>query len=253
MSATSRRRLFLAGGAALAALLAWGMTGLPDFGVYLGPYGIVLDHVAVTERHATNVVTAVNFDYRAVDTLGEEFILFTAMLGVAVLLREEREDERRPADEEEGGSREEPASSALRIFGLAWVAATALLGAYVVTHGHLTPGGGFQGGVIVVAALLLVYLSGDTLRLFRLRPLELVELGDGLAAGAYVAIGGAALVGGSQFLFNFLPKGDVSALLSGGTMPLISVAVGLEVTGALLLIISEFLDRTLVLRRRGGR
>jgi multicomponent Na+:H+ antiporter subunit B len=104
--------------------------------------------------------------------------------------------------------------------------------------------------VIVAGALLLVYLSGDSLRLFRSHPLALIEAEDGLAAGAYVLIGMAGVIAGSAFLHNQLPQGYIGGLLSGGTIPLISVAVGFEVSGALLLILSEFLDRTFVLRAR---
>ena len=86
--------------AGLAALLFWGFTGLPDFGHYRGPYGFVLNRVALPERHTTNVVAAAVFDYRGFDTLGEEFILFTAVLGVALLLRE-REEQKESEDADE--------------------------------------------------------------------------------------------------------------------------------------------------------
>ena len=67
--------------------MLWGFAGLPDFGDYRGPYGEILNRVAVPERSTTDVVTAVNFDYRGFDTLGEEFILFAAVIGVASILR----------------------------------------------------------------------------------------------------------------------------------------------------------------------
>jgi multicomponent Na+:H+ antiporter subunit B len=77
-----RRRVFLAAAVVAGAFLLWGLTGLPDYGVYNGPYGDVLNRVAVAERKATNVVASVTFDYRGVDTMGEEYILFAAVLGV---------------------------------------------------------------------------------------------------------------------------------------------------------------------------
>jgi hypothetical protein len=77
MSSGTRRAVFLPAAAVVAAVLVWGLTGLPGFGHYRGPYGLVLNDVAVQERHMTNVVTAVVFDYRGFDTLGEEFILPT--------------------------------------------------------------------------------------------------------------------------------------------------------------------------------
>ena len=96
MTPTLRRRVFLVAAAVAGGLLLWGLTGLPDYGVYPGPYGDVLNAVAVGERKATNVVAAVTFDYRGVDTMGEEYILFAAVIGVAILLRAQR-DEREEA------------------------------------------------------------------------------------------------------------------------------------------------------------
>ena len=93
MSARARVPLFLVAAAGLAALLGLGVAGLPAFGDYHGPYGLVLNHVVLAQRHTTNVVAAVVFDYRGFDTLGEELILFAAVTGVALILREAREAE----------------------------------------------------------------------------------------------------------------------------------------------------------------
>src|SRR5262249_22005004 len=78
----ARRWVFLAGMAGLAAFLLWGLTGLPGFGSYPGPYGDIINRVAVAQTNATGVVSAINFEYRGFDAVGEEFILFTAAIGV---------------------------------------------------------------------------------------------------------------------------------------------------------------------------
>jgi multicomponent Na+:H+ antiporter subunit B len=124
-----------------------------------------------------------------------------------------------------------------------------VLGGYVVTHGHLTPGGGFQGGVILAAALLLVYAAGQLVALERVRPIDLVEAVEaaGALAFALAALGG--LIFSGALLANFLATGTLGDLLSAGTIPVLSVATGIEVTAALTLILSELLDQTLV----GGR
>ncbi|MGH7169996.1 MAG: MnhB domain-containing protein, partial [Gemmataceae bacterium] len=90
MSERIRIVVFLAAATAFAVLLSWGLLGLPAFGDYRGPYGDVINAVAVPERHLTNMASAVNFDYRAFDTLGEEYILFAAVTGLALLLRRAR-------------------------------------------------------------------------------------------------------------------------------------------------------------------
>jgi multicomponent Na+:H+ antiporter subunit B len=103
MSSGTRRAVFLPAAAVVAAVLVWGLTGLPGFGHYRGPYGLVLNDVAVQERHMTNVVTAVVFDYRGFDTLGEEFILFTSVIAVALLLRSVREEQTKEVREPVSG------------------------------------------------------------------------------------------------------------------------------------------------------
>jgi multicomponent Na+:H+ antiporter subunit B len=72
---------------------AAGLWGLPAFGHYPGPYGDILNAVGTSERHGTNIVTLVNFDYRGFDTLGEEYMLFAAVIGAVLLLRAHRGEE----------------------------------------------------------------------------------------------------------------------------------------------------------------
>ena len=78
MTPGQRRWMFGLAVAGLAAFYLWGLSGLPGFGRYPGPYGFVILHLAVRQTFATGIVSAVNFEYRGFDTLGEEFILFTA-------------------------------------------------------------------------------------------------------------------------------------------------------------------------------
>jgi multicomponent Na+:H+ antiporter subunit B len=234
-----RRRLFLVAAAVAGGLLLWGLSGLPPYGVYPGPYGDVLNQVAVAERKATNVVAAVTFDYRGVDTMGEEFILFAAVVGVAVLLRAQRDEREEPPDEDAADRRAPGTSNAVRVLGPALLGPVVLFGLYVVAHGHLTPGGGFQGGVVLATGALLV------------RPVPLIDLAEAAGAGGYVAVGLLGLAAGAAFLQNVLPLGQPGALPSAGTIPLINLAVGLEVAGGLVLLLSEFLEQTLVVRRPG--
>jgi multicomponent Na+:H+ antiporter subunit B len=253
ISFETRRLVFLLGGAGVAALLVWALVGLPDFGAASPLYGQIVNHVAVPERHATDVVTAVNFDYRGFDTLGEEFILFAAVLGLALLLRETRDEREGPIDDDAPERRPPPTSAALRLLTVLLVPFTVLLSVYITAHGHLTPGGGFQGGVIGASALLLVYIGGEYVALRRLRPLTLVELAKGAGAGAFVLIGVGGIIFGAAFLDNFLPLRTPGSLVSAGTIPLLSVAVGFEVVGGFVLLLSEFLDQLLIVRGRPQR
>jgi multicomponent Na+:H+ antiporter subunit B len=244
MTRSARLGMFAVSAAGLAALLLWGVAGLPDFGHYAGPYGYVLNAAAPNERHVTNVVTAIVFDYRGFDTLGEEFILFAAALGVVLLLRDVRgESERR---------RPGVLNEAVRLVGLALVPALLVIGLYIVAHGMITPGGGFQGGVVLAAAFLLVWLAGEYRAFRHLTPAPGVDLAKGSGAGGYVVVGMAALLLGHAFLRNFGPLGTAGTLASGGSMLLLNLATALEVSAAFVLIFTEFSEE-IVARRVGGR
>ena len=233
MSRSARLWLFAPSGAGLAALLLWGVAGLPDFGHYVGPYGYVLNAVAPHERHVANVVTATVFDYRGFDTLGEEFILFSAAIGVALLLRNAR-DEGRPS--------RGVGSDAVRLVGIGLVPVLLAIGLYVVAHGFVTPGGGFQGGVVLAAAFALVWLAGEYHAFRRLTPTPAVDLAKGTGAGGYVVVGLGALLLGHAFLRNIGPLGTTGTLASGGSMVLLNLATALEVAAAFILIFTEFVE-----------
>jgi multicomponent Na+:H+ antiporter subunit B len=253
ISFETRRRIFLLGGAGLAVLLIWGLTGLPDFGTFSPRYGQLVDHLAVPQRSTTDVVTAVNFDYRGFDTLGEEFILFAAVLGLTLLLRETRDERLGAIDDDAPERRPPPTSAALRLLTVLLVPFTLLLSIYITAHGHLTPGGGFQGGVVAASGLLLIYIGGEYVALRRVRPLSLVEVSEASGAAAFVLIGVGGIIFAAAFLENFLPVRTPGSLVSAGTIPLLSFAVGFEVAGGFVLLLSEFLDQLLIVRRRSGR
>src|ERR1700740_446730 len=118
MTPSARRWVFLVGAAGLAAFYLFGLSGLPGFGHYPGPYGFIINRVAVGQTNATGVVSAINFEYRGFDTVGEEFILFVAAAGVAAVLGPLRGERDRPAVDE-AADREVPAtSSAVRMVAL---------------------------------------------------------------------------------------------------------------------------------------
>lgn len=238
-----RRLLFLVAGASVAGLLAWGMHGLPGFGHYPGPYGPAVDRLAVPARNATDVVTAVNLDFRGLDTMGEEFILFLSVTAVAVLLRRQRRETEESGEEEAPGRRSPARDDGLLLFGVALATVAVLFGLYLVAHGQLTPGGGFQGGAVLASALLLLYLVAGYPAMARLAPVGLLELGDGIGAGGFVVVGIAGIAAGAVFLQNVLPIGQRGVVTSAGTMPVIYLAVGLEVATGFALVLVEFLQQ----------
>lgn len=250
MSRRARLCLFALAGPGLLAVLIVGFLGLPAFGDYHGVYGMVVNGVELGERHATDMVTALNFDLRAFDTLGEEYLLFASVVGVVLLLRDLR-DENEDLASGISEHRFAGASDALRALSLVLVPMLIALGVYLVIHGALTPGGGFQGGVAIAAGPVALLIAGRYLAMKRLAPGWALEALEAVGAGAYALLGVGGLVFASVYLRNFLPLGIPGHLLSAGFMPLNSIAVGLEVTGAFLLVWSEFLDQALLVSHEG--
>jgi multicomponent Na+:H+ antiporter subunit B len=248
MSANVRLNLFLGAGLVLAAIFAFAIRAFPPSGNQWKPYGDLVDAISVPERHVTDVVNAVTYDIRGFDTLGEEFIFFSAVAGVLLLLR-------RPPDEPLNRTKDHVPwravprpSMAVRILAVALAGPTVVFGFYVVTHGQLTPGGGFQGGVVLSAAPLLAYLAGTFSELAALAPQKLVDAGEAVGAGGYVLIGVASLAAGGAYLQNVIPIGQLGSITSGGTVALIDLAVGLEVGCGLLLLLATLLEKTLTVR-----
>lgn len=233
MSRRVRLATFALAGSGLGALLLWGMTGLPAFGHYSGEYGRLVSAVAVPQRHAANVVGAVVFDYRGFDTLAEEFILFTSVMGVAFILRGKLSiKEQAPLD---------PVSNdVVRVFGSLMVPVVLLLGLWLAAYGYVTPGGGFQGGVAVGCAGALLWACTSYRRYQRLTPAAVFDVVEGFGGAAYVVVGLIGLGLDGAFLTNFLPLGQTGSLASAGSIGLLNWAAALEVAGANLLLFREF-------------
>jgi multicomponent Na+:H+ antiporter subunit B len=231
-----RLGLFLVSGAGLGVLLVWGLVGLPSFGHYAGPYGNLIVDVVKPQRHIANAVTAVVFDYRGFDTLGEEMLLFGAATSTAMLLRETRE---RDTDHVVDRVR----SDAVTALGVLATVAVFLLALNVVAHGFITPGGGFQGGVVLAAAAVLVFLGIEYRAFDVLTQQTISEPIEGFGAGAFVAVGLGALAVGAAFLENVLGAGRFGRLTSGGSAILVNWASALAVAGGFLVIFSEYLQQ----------
>ncbi|EYD77715.1 Multisubunit Na+/H+ antiporter, MnhB subunit [Rubellimicrobium mesophilum DSM 19309] len=195
-------------------------------------------------RHVTNMVALVTFDVRGFDTLGEEFILFSAVTGVTMLLRGDRgegtsaDPVRIPHRRREG--RSEAVTGTARWLG----PMTLLFGIYVTLHGQLTPGGGFQGGSIIAAATLLIYLGEGYPAWRKIVRSVLLDLSEAAGVGIYLVAGLVPLLAGATYLENILPLGEVGSLLSGGLIPILNAGVALAVAGGFCSIAIEFLEET---------
>jgi multicomponent Na+:H+ antiporter subunit B len=232
VSRGARHLIFGAGAAVLAVLFALAVAGLPPFGAADHPYRDLA--VAASLRQSTaNVVSSITFDLRGFDTLGEEMILLGSVVGAVALLRPRR-------DETERNRSKTETNQSVALVAYIFLPLTLLLGFDLLAHGHLTPGGGFQGGVVLATGLHLLYLSGGYDPLRRLRPLSWYEWVEGLTTAAFAAAG---LIG----VRNFLPHGTVQQLFSAGTVPILNILVGFAVGAGAVVLLAQFLTQAIAL------
>ncbi|HPX70469.1 MAG TPA: MnhB domain-containing protein [Bacillota bacterium] len=114
-----------------------------------------------------------------------------------------------------------------------------VFGFAVILFGSVSPGGGFQGGVITASAVLLLYLGYGTKIAKQAISSECLRVNEGIAAVVYVVLAGIALFMGASFCFNTLKFGSMGEMLAGGTITFMTYAVGYKVltgVGFLLLM-----------------
>jgi len=112
-----------------------------------------------------------------------------------------------------------------------------LYGIYIIVHGHLTPGGGFAGGVVVAGAFILVILAfgSDFLNLQKEETGTTIRENVAVLIVLLLAVTGL-FVGTKAFFSNYLPKGTVGELVSAGTLPLYNIFIGIEVASSIFII-----------------
>ena len=185
------------------------------------------------ELGAANLVTSVVLGYRGIDTLGEIAILFTASTATSLVLSSISAKSSTIIKQTSRDDGTILSSSASLFFPL-----LITLGLYIVMHGHLTPGGGFQGGVILAAAFFLPLLAVPG-RGVNHTGLALVE---GFSGAAFILIGIIALFQGKAFLEPLFSQGEMGSLLSAGSLPLLYTAVGLKVGAELSGLLANLAD-----------
>jgi multicomponent Na+:H+ antiporter subunit B len=111
-----------------------------------------------------------------------------------------------------------------------------LFGFYLISHGHLSPGGGFQGGVVLSTAIILLALSHSieqTEKKFKSRWLNMLEK---LGILTLIFLGFLGIFLGYSFLSNFLPLGKPGQIASGGLMLLFNIAIGIKIAAGVSVI-----------------
>ncbi len=177
--------------------------------------GEAINASAAQQTGAANFVTAVVLGYRGFDTLMELTILFTAATAGGLVLGKPR-----------AGAKQDPeAGFILRAGADLFFPLLIVVGLYIILHGHLTPGGGFQGGVVLAVAFFLPLLAKPGATMSH----TAVSVIEGLAGASFILIGLLAMLDNEAFLTPLMEKGQLGTLLSAGSLPLLYIAVGLKV------------------------
>lgn len=228
----------------LAIAAAQVILAMPAFGHPWSQYGTTVNALAPMLRNVSNMVAAVNFDVRAIDTLGEESMLICAVTATVILLRGRR------GEGMSGGAGHLPGREWLErsdatVLVCRLTATTLFLyGVYVVLHGTVTPGGGFQGGAIAASSFILIYL-GEGYRVSRdLLHSELLAAVEGFGGLVFAMAAMVPLAFGYAAAQNVLPLGTWKDPYSGGLMVVMNAAVGVAVIGSFGVLLVEFLEET---------
>lgn len=184
---------------------------------------------------AVNIVTGMILDYRAFDTLGESHVLFIATITVLILLRLDKKKNNTSGElsleEAEVNDRiYEPKNDAiLQNAAFILVPMIMIFGIYVVLNGHLSPGGGFSGGAIMGAGLIL-YLNAfgfaKTERFFTEKTYKWISFG---ALSTYCIAKSYSFYTGANHIASIIPLGEPGAILSSGLILILNICVGLVV------------------------
>ncbi len=232
----------------LVGILLYTVSYLPRTGNPSNPDNNVVSQryieQGLQETGAVNIVSGMILTYRAFDTFGETNVLFIATCCVMILLML---DERilKKLEEGSGDRRFEPKNDMI-LQGTAFILCPIIFifGIYIILNGHLSPGGGFSGGAILGAGLIL-YASAfgfnKTQRFFDEHVYKAAKI---TALCMYGVIGSYFYITGANGIENHIPLGQPGHILSGGIILPIDICVGLEVACTMYAFYALF--------RRGG-
>ncbi len=223
----------------LVLVLLTGVSGLPPFGQASNPVNNEVPEryieSGLQETGAVNIVTGMILDYRAFDTLGESHVLFIATCTVLILLRIDKKKGRNSMESLQADDRShEPKNDViLQTSARFLVPLIVIFGIYVILCGHLGPGGGFSGGAVIGAGLIL-YLNAfgfaRTERFFTAKTYKWMSFG---ALACYALAKSYSFYTGANEIHSVIPLGTPGAILSSGLILLLNICVGIVVAGTM--------------------
>lgn len=214
----------------LISVLLVTVSNLPTFGSAHNPASneVVQRYIeeGLAETGAVNIVAGMILDYRAFDTLGESHVLFIAATCVMILLRKDRQGKKHAMKKITPQPKPDPILKAAATLLTPFIL---IFGIYIVLNGHLSPGGGFSGGAIIGAGLILAanaFGFEQTGRFFTRKTYSVISL---FALLFYSAAKSYSFYTGANHIESLIPKGTPGAILSSGLILPLNICVGMVV------------------------
>jgi len=213
----------------MIAVLLMTVSALPGFGQADTPANRSetirrYTEMGMKETGAVNIVAGIILDYRAFDTLGESHVLFTAATAVFILLLKKNKEK-----ESEEDAKILIADPILQMTARLLVPIVVLFGFYIMFNGHLGPGGGFCGGAVLGAALILTSLSFGTDRLSKILTLRSYRFTVCTALFFYSFSKCYSFFCGANGLHTIFSPGTPGRIFSAGLILPLNLAVGVVV------------------------
>ncbi len=179
------------------------------------------------ETGAVNTVAGMILDYRAFDTLGESFVLFTATCAVLILM----EDRKKKPKDESGDILNYSRDPIVKTMARILIPIILVFGVYILVNGHLSPGGGFSGGAILGAGFILyamVYGEEQALKVLSEKRVKIISI---CSLSFYCLAKSYSFFTGNEFngIHSIISAGAPGDILSGGLIMPLNIAVGLVV------------------------
>lgn len=222
--------------ALLIGMLLFTISFLPRYGVENPESTAVVRRYVengLQETGAINIIAGIILDYRAFDTLGESHVLFTALLCVTILLRKDKKNMRTQYEDfytiRDEKYHELYRESIMRMTATILLPCLFMYGAYVLLNGQISPGGGFSGGAVMGSGLIVCAAAfgfESTDKAVTKRAANMITF---IALSFYSFAKGYVFFTGANGIENGIPKGKPGAILSGGLILPLDIAVGLVV------------------------
>ena len=220
----------------LVAMLLIAVSWMPTFGEADRPVNNEVSaryiEKGLQETGAVNIVTGMILDYRAFDTLGESHVLFIATCTVLILLRIDRKEDQEVY--EANDRMYEPKNDViLQTVAKILVPPIFIFGIYVILAGHLGPGGGFSGGAVIGAGLILYLKAFGFAKAERFFTAKTYRRMSFCALACYSLAKSYSFFTGANHIESVIPLGTPGAILSSGLILILNICVGVVVAGTM--------------------